>query len=127
MKEGFMAVDGQIMGFDELETRIRAEVAAAKAEGWVIVRGVYFERTEPPRCCPIGALVRNGATLDKRMSIDELSWRAIVPCAARQIFGLDQEATNAIASGVDGFQWRSPGQTSFYDLGTRLRDLLDEP
>lgn len=127
MKDGFTRTDGTISTFDELEARIRAEVAAAKAEGWRIEKGIYYvprSGCHGPCGCPLAACVRNGGTGPfDGMSIGELSYRAFVRDAAAELLGVSRSQSVAIVNGVDGV---GGGDVEFYKLGARLRDLLDE-
>lgn len=101
------------MSIAEVEARIRAAVAEAKARGWAIRAGIYFVAL-PPQCCVLGACI-----LDQ---IESASVHATVPESAAHALGISYSDANRLAMGFD-----LPNATfedEYVDLGHRLRDLI---
>lgn len=122
-----MKPDGTFVSFDKLEETIRAAVAAAKAAGWRIIGGIYYVPSDQPCGCPLASVVRGGVVWDNgdEMDIRDLSRKALIPAAVAKVLGISPREGIRISSGVDG-RYTQPGD-EFYDLGVRLRDVLDVP
>jgi hypothetical protein len=116
-----------VVSLEELEGAIRAAVATAKAAGWRIMGGIYYVHDDTPCGCPLAAVVRDGVVWDNgdEMDLRDLSRKALIPAAVAKILGISHRDGIRIASGVDGRLPQSGDE--FYDLGVRLRDVLDVP
>jgi len=99
----------------EVEAKIRAAVVDAKAKGWRIIRGNYWD----PRirgCCVLGACIVD--------QIEEASMKAEVPLRAADFLGVRIGLCHDIAIGFDGdAEWAEAWDG--YRLGQKLRDLVD--
>lgn len=102
------------MSIAEVEAKIRAAVAEAKAKGWRIIKDAYFAPGK--RCCPLGACV-----LDE---IDATAARAEVPERAGRVLGLSPRDAIYVATGLDG-RVEILERDQYGKLGERLRDLVD--
>lgn len=102
------------MSIAEVEARIRAAVAEAKAKGWRIIRGGYYDgRTG---CCVLGACILE--------EVRVASEKAEVPIRAARAIGIHTSEALRVAVGFDGpFPWCANDE--FALLGERLRDLVD--
>lgn len=110
------------MSVAEVEAKIRAAVAEAKAEGWRIRPGSYFfeplDKNAERHCCPIFACVRGGSLTRADVEIRRDAAKCLdigIDDALSVVFGFD---------GADHTAYM--GRTKeFVALGVRLQDLVD--
>lgn len=106
------------MNLAEVEAKIRAAVAQAKADGWKIRHNLYYvpgHHGAPTVACPLAACV-------PRDEIDDAARHAEVRERAAILLGLDPiEALHIVL----GFDCDDYSVDEFARLGNRLRDLAD--
>lgn len=106
------------MNIAEVEARIRAAVAEAKADGFVVRQNVYYvpgHHGASPVVCPLAACV-------PRDEIDEAAKRAEIRDRAARVLGIDPIEALHVTFGFDCDDCRL---NEFSELGRRLRDLVD--
>src|SRR5689334_4065403 len=87
------------MTVEQVEATIRAQVQAAKANGWTIACGLYFvggdvSATGQNTCCPVAAVVI--------ANLPELSRKGLIAPTAAASLGITTRDVADITAGVDG-------------------------